>query len=216
MQALGLIETKGLVAAIEGADAMLKAAHVRLLEKNDVGGGLVTITITGDVGAVKAAVEAGVGAVNHMNEKALISHHVIPRPHGELKGILLPAAYREQEIAAIEVTAVVDEEVPTTVKEENKANVQEIEIVTPQDAVQGSASQPTMTPPKSKAGVGQLLEKVGLEETMKILDKITVVKLRNLAREYQDFPINGRKISKAGKQLLMTAFRETLEKTPIH
>ncbi|WP_252223534.1 MULTISPECIES: BMC domain-containing protein [unclassified Clostridium] len=88
MQALGLIETRGLLAAIEGADTMLKSADVSILEKTYVGGGLVSIAVTGDVGAVKAAVEAGVAAVKKLDSKLLISEHVIPRPHDELDNII--------------------------------------------------------------------------------------------------------------------------------
>ncbi|MHB9096131.1 MAG: ethanolamine utilization microcompartment protein EutM [Eubacteriales bacterium] len=84
--ALGLIETKGLVAAIEAADAMVKAANVTLVGKEHVGGGLVTIMVRGDVGAVKAATDAGASAAGRVGE--LISVHVIPRPHGELDSIL--------------------------------------------------------------------------------------------------------------------------------
>ncbi|HWQ77309.1 MAG TPA: BMC domain-containing protein [Anaerovoracaceae bacterium] len=86
MQAFGLIETKGLVAAIESADAMLKAANVRLVERILVKGGLVTILIEGDVGAVKAATDAGAAAASRVGE--LISVHVIPRPHNEVSKIL--------------------------------------------------------------------------------------------------------------------------------
>lgn len=89
MQALGLIETRGLVAAVEGADAMLKAAEVMLLEKTVVGGGLISITVAGDVGAVKAAVDAGASAVEQLNKKALVSRHVIPRPHESLEEIII-------------------------------------------------------------------------------------------------------------------------------
>jgi len=85
-EALGLIETKGLVAAIEAADAMVKAANVFLLGKELVGGGLVTVMVRGDVGAVKASVEAGGSAAKRVGE--LISVHVIPRPHGDVEGIL--------------------------------------------------------------------------------------------------------------------------------
>jgi len=84
MKALGLIETKGLIASVESADAMLKAAQVSLVEKVYVGGGLVTIMVEGDVGAVKASVDAGAAAVLHMDHALLISQHVIPRPHSEL------------------------------------------------------------------------------------------------------------------------------------
>jgi len=85
-EALGLIETKGLVGAIEAADAMVKAANVRLAGKTFVGGGLVTVMITGDVGAVKAATDAGAAAAERVGE--LISVHVIPRPHNEISSIL--------------------------------------------------------------------------------------------------------------------------------
>ena len=84
MEALGMIETKGLLAAIESADAMLKAAEVRLLERTFTGGGLVTITITGDVAAVKASIDAAAAAVSRLGAELLISQHVIPRPHSEL------------------------------------------------------------------------------------------------------------------------------------
>lgn len=88
MLALGLIETRGLVPAIEGADAMLKAADVRLLEKHFVGGGLVTITIAGEVSAVRAAVDAAVAAIRRIEGATLLSEHVIARPDEELTRIL--------------------------------------------------------------------------------------------------------------------------------
>ena len=84
MQALGFIETKGLLAAIESADAMLKAANVSLYDRTFTGGGLVTITVIGDVGAVKASVDAGAAAVMNLGQELLISVHVIPRPHEEV------------------------------------------------------------------------------------------------------------------------------------
>jgi len=86
MKALGMIETRGLVASIEAADAMVKAANVTLQCKEHVGGGLVTIMVRGDVGAVKAATDAGAAAAERVG--TLISVHVIPRPHEELEEIL--------------------------------------------------------------------------------------------------------------------------------
>ena len=85
-EALGLIETKGLVGSIEAADAMVKAANVYLIGKVLVGGGLVTVMVRGDVGAVKAAPDAGAAAAQRVGE--LISVHVIPRPHGDVEMIL--------------------------------------------------------------------------------------------------------------------------------
>lgn len=83
---LGMIETKGLVASVEAADAMVKAANVNLIGKVHIGGGIVTVLVRGDVGAVKAAVEAGSAAAGRVGE--LISVHVIPRPHNELESML--------------------------------------------------------------------------------------------------------------------------------
>ncbi|HCQ90222.1 ethanolamine utilization microcompartment protein EutM [Clostridium sp. UBA2485] len=87
--ALGMIETKGLIGAIEAADAMVKAANVYLIGKEYVGGGLVTVMVRGDVGAVKAATDAGAAAAQRVGE--LISVHVIPRPHSEVE-VILPAS----------------------------------------------------------------------------------------------------------------------------
>ena len=84
--ALGMIETRGLVGAVEAADAMVKAANVTLIGKEQVGGGLVTVMVRGYVGAVKAATDAGAAAAERVGE--LLSVHVIPRPHTEVDAIL--------------------------------------------------------------------------------------------------------------------------------
>ncbi|MFW7433509.1 BMC domain-containing protein [Vagococcus carniphilus] len=84
--ALGMVETKGLVGAIEAADAIVKAANVTLIGKEHIGSGLVTVMVRGDVGAVKAAVDAGTAAAEKVGE--LVSTHVIPRPHLEVNEIL--------------------------------------------------------------------------------------------------------------------------------
>lgn len=86
MDALGMIETRGLVGSIEAADAMVKAARVQLLGKEVIGGGYVTVMVRGDVGAVKAATEAGAAAAQRVGE--LVSVHVIPRPHADVELIL--------------------------------------------------------------------------------------------------------------------------------
>jgi ethanolamine utilization protein EutM len=85
-EALGMIETRGLVGSIEAADAMVKAAKVSLIGKEFIGGGYVTVMVRGDVGAVKAAVEAGAVAAKKVGE--LVSVHVIPRPDDQVEGIL--------------------------------------------------------------------------------------------------------------------------------
>ncbi|HZF60441.1 MULTISPECIES: BMC domain-containing protein [Desulfovibrio] len=84
--ALGMVETRGLVGAVEAADAMVKAANVTLIGREQVGSGLVTVMVRGDVGAVKAATDAGAAAASRVGE--LVSVHVIPRPHEEVEMIL--------------------------------------------------------------------------------------------------------------------------------
>ncbi len=85
-EALGMVETKGLVGSIEAADAMVKAANVGLIGKEKIGGGFVTVMVRGDVGAVKSATEAGAAAAERVGE--LVSVHVIPRPDNNVEGIL--------------------------------------------------------------------------------------------------------------------------------
>lgn len=95
-EALGLVETRGLVASIEAADAMVKAANVLLVGKEQIGSGLVTVMVRGDVGAVKAATDAGAAAAGRVGE--VIAVHVIPRPHGDVEKILpaLPAKPKKE------------------------------------------------------------------------------------------------------------------------
>ena len=85
-EALGMIETKGLIGAVEAADAMVKTANVVLVGKQYIGAGYVTVMVRGDVGAVKAATDAGAAAARRVGE--LVSVHVIPRPHTEVENIL--------------------------------------------------------------------------------------------------------------------------------
>ena len=91
--ALGMVETRGLVGAIEAADAMVKSANVQLVGKEQIGGGLVTVMVRGDVGAVKSATEAGAAAAEKVGE--LISVHVIARPHTEVD-VILPKGRQSQ------------------------------------------------------------------------------------------------------------------------
>jgi ethanolamine utilization protein EutM len=86
LEALGLIETKGLIGSVEAADAMVKAANVILIGKEYIGAGYVTVMVRGDVGAVKAATDAGAAAARRVGE--LVAVHVIPRPHAEVEKIL--------------------------------------------------------------------------------------------------------------------------------
>lgn len=94
-EALGMIETRGFIGAVEAADAMVKAANVTLLGYEKVGSALVTVLVQGDVGAVKAATDAGASAARRVGE--LVSVHVIPRPHGDVEGVLDVVLNRKSE-----------------------------------------------------------------------------------------------------------------------
>lgn len=264
MQALGLIETKGLLAAVEAADTMVKSADVSIIEKTYVGGGLVTISVTGDVGAVKASIEAGVAAVKKLDEGFLVSEHVIPRPHEELESIIGPntppedpssndntenvedaddtdAVEKVEDTEKVENTKAVDsvedtESVEVTkdiVDAKNVENTKKAETVKDVKAVDNTEHVDTKNNIKenqhgldgdldklhklnlenlNKEDVDNLIRQNGIEKTILILAKLKVVKLRNLAREYKDFGIAGRTISKAGKNLLINKFKLYYEK----
>ena len=182
MQALGLIETRGLVSAVECADVMLKTAQVELVARNFVGGGLVTIIVTGDVGAVKAAVEAGVTAVEKLGKQSLIAQHVIPRPHQEMDSIIVQPLFKPS---------------PATEAAET-------------DTSEAAGSEPAQITLEvlCKASLDAAIDEFGLEKSMNLLKSISVERLRNLAREYKTLGIAGRSISKANKELLNRKLQE--------
>ncbi|MBE6060247.1 MAG: BMC domain-containing protein [Clostridium sulfidigenes] len=224
MQALGLIETKGLLASIEAADTMVKSADVSIIEKTYVGGGLVTIAVTGDVGAVKAAIEAGVAAVKNLNEEALVSEHVIPRPHEELESIIgskssveiqeaLVSDEKVEEPEEIQETQQIQDAEDLEVVEEIQ-ETEEVEEIQNSDALDNDLDKLHKGSLENlhKDDVDNLVIKNGIEKTVLILSKLKVVKLRNLAREYKDFGITGRVISKAGKNQLLAKFKLYYEK----
>lgn len=203
MQALGLIETKGLVAAIESADAMLKAAEVSLLEKTYVGGGLVTVMVCGDVGAVKAATDAGAAAAQRVGE--LLSVHVIPRPHQELNGVVVSTTVLKQTEAPMTASEKAEAEAEPAAEEAPEAEAESsVEI----EAKEVSGEIPEEL---HKEAVDEIISEKGLDEAISVLNQLRVVKLRNLAREYKDFGIAGRMISKADKQMILEEFRKYYE-----
>ncbi|ENK0837927.1 BMC domain-containing protein [Clostridium sporogenes] len=263
MQALGLIETKGLLAAVEAADTMVKSADVSIIEKTYVGGGLVTISVTGDVGAVKASIEAGVAAVKKLDEGFLVSEHVIPRPHEELESIIGPntppqdpssndntenvedaddtdVVEKAEDTEKVENTKAVDSVEDTESVEVTKdiVDVKNVENTKKAETVKAvDNTEPVDVDTKNnikenqhgldgdldklhklnlenlnKEDVDNLIRQNGIEKTILILAKLKVVKLRNLAREYKDFGIAGRTISKAGKNLLINKFKLYYEK----
>nr|WP_230975039.1 BMC domain-containing protein [Aminipila luticellarii] len=204
MQALGMIETKGLVAAIESADAMLKAANVQLVDRVFVKGGLVTIIIEGDVGAVKAATDAGAAAAMRIGE--LISVHVIPRPHEEVgKTIIYPTSKKKSREIADEQISEHEEKVEAIIENKEEAPEKAETEVTP---VSEAESAELDLNEFHKEDLDKLVEKSGMEKALEALDQLKVTKLRNLAREFKEFGITGRVISKADKTSLTEEFKK--------
>jgi len=178
--ALGLIETRGLVASIEAADAMLKCANVELIGRVQVGGGLVTVLVRGDVGAVKAAIDAGSTAAIKVGE--LISVHVIPRPHPEI----------EQSFLRVSKSKTIEEN-PTIENPESESE-KVIKIVSKENKIKDS---------KPLKELDVLIKEKGISGLRKELDKWRVIDLRKLARLFKDLTISGSQISKANKRELV-------------
>lgn len=197
MQALGMIETRGLLASIEAADAMLKAADVTLLDRTKVGGGLVTISVTGDVAAVKAAVDAGAAAAERLGDGLLVTQHVIARPQQDVELLFRPP----------EEKAAKPKEIPEEPSDEGGEEPQPQEPEPTQEPEQPE-------PPEKKQAVGQisrewcdaLFRQEGTARLMEVLGSCSVVKLRYLARSYPEFEIAGRAISKANRSRLLKEF----------
>ncbi len=180
--ALGLIETRGLVGAIEAADAALKAAEVELIGKERAEAGLITIKIKGDVAAVRAAVDAGAAAAQRVGE--LVSVHVIPRPDQETEIVVYPAQRPPQPVKAGPRPAAA----PRTPPREKPA-VQEPDQ-TPEEPAAPAAEEET---PLSDDA----------EEYRKQLEGMTVHALRHYARSVRGLPIFGRQISHANREQLI-------------
>lgn len=179
MNALGMIETRGLIGSIEAADAMLKAANVTLMNKTQVGGGLVTVMVCGDVGAVKAAVDAGAAAAERVGE--LLSVHVIPRPAADVESMLDP---RKPEPTAAKLPlsqqapAEEEQSVDTAASEKLPTDAQELAEMELEELEESEESE----------------EGAGEEETFHLdlssltsddLRKMTVSKLRAVARKLE-------------------------------
>lgn len=203
MKALGLIETKGTLAAVEAADAMVKAADVTLVEKTRVGGGLVTITVTGDVAAVQAAVDAGAAAVERIAASSLAAKLVIPRPHEELEILFTPKGPGGKTDPGVTDEEELEEgaAVGETVEEVVGDVVGEVE----------ESPHPALPEKLDRQTLDSIIEKYGIAEGMAMADGLKVTALRTLAREYGELKISGREVSKANKQLLLEELKSYYE-----
>ena len=213
--ALGMIETKGLVGSIEAADAMVKAANVTLIGKVHVGGAYVTVMVRGDVGAVKAATDAGAAAAQRVGE--LISVHVIPRPHHEVEYILpsLPLMDEDDDDNGPdspqnggesepeeESPAEIEEPEETAEPDEEPEAAPEEEPAAPAEEASSAEEEPVETVAETEAETKSAkMSEVDIERE---LEGLAVKELRKLARKTEGIAIVGREISAANKKLLIS------------
>lgn len=202
-QSLGMIETRGLIGAIEAADAGLKAADVRLLGREYVGGGLVTIYFAGEVAAVKAAVDAGAAAAERVGE--LVGVHVIPRPIEDVD-LLVPPLRSRVEASEPPVEETPRMPAPTS---EPPREAQPRAQDGGQSIVAAVAAPAPTSPPRTtepRVAPRPAARKRPAVPPREDLERTRVVDLRRRARALPDFPIQGRAISRAGRDELLEAF----------
>ena len=209
--ALGLIETKGLIGAIEAADAMMKAANVKLISKEYVTGALVIIKIMGETAAVKASVDAGSVAAQRIGE--LVSAHVIPRPDNQIDLLLF-----DTEIS------IPEKRKPANITLKTSSSIPELkEVINSEEVTKNlkkkkSAEKKKSTPQVNSAPVAEtkVAEKNDLvtknyNSKIPSMDQLIVLNvhaLRRIARGINNFPIKGRDISKANRAKLLDYFKE--------
>jgi len=216
-QALGLVETRGLVASIEAADAMLKASRVRLVGKERALAGLITIVVVGDVAAVKASVDAGAAAAQRVGE--LVSVHVIPKPDDQINTILPLEEFKinsaSEKIIKPKPSEKITEE--KVVKKELKVTPKVKPDIPIKEKLKKEETSITSSDTIARLKREALGKKVDEEKTKKItstdeinmreLEKLNVHQLRRLARSTENFPIKGREISRANRGQLLDYFQ---------
>lgn len=196
--ALGMVETYGYIAHIEAADACLKAANVRLIGSENVKGGLMLINITGDVGAVKAAVDAARGAVERLGLK--VATHVIPRPSHDIHKLIF--SQKRNDATSAPDAKIIDDH---NVRDDSEGVFEKIQEEKPADMAEKAEGEDTNIDEKtSKTGC------VDLDADK--LSKMNVGKLRVIARSMKDISLNKNQINFGKKQELITAIIDCLER----
>lgn len=222
--ALGLIETKGLIGAIEAADAMVKAANVKLISKEKITAGLVTVKIIGEVAAVKSAVDAGAAAAQRVSQ--LISAHVIPRPDDQIENIIIypeldkPKSFKEEKTVEEVLEKESEPSTSETVFDEHVEIVEQEELPFVEKIKEEKVSR---RPRKLKTTIESLKNEAiaELEKENEIVERkeqtiptaeelaeLNVHELRHLARAFENFPIKGRQISRANRDELIEYFNQ--------
>ncbi len=199
-KALGLVETKGLVAAIEAADAMLKAANVTFAGKDVTNPALVTIKVVGETAAVKSAVDAGAAAASRVGQ--LVSTHIIPQPDDQLV-FMFPeiADARSAKLSGKKETEVVERsETKKQIRKEEELKLS-FEKPDPENARVDTISR------LREEALGRQEKEISDMQGEEDIDKMNVHQLRHFARSIHEFPIKGREISRANRDELIEHFR---------
>ncbi len=221
--ALGMIETKGLVGSIEAGDAMVKAANVTLIGKVHVGGAYVTVMVRGDVGAVKAATDAGAAAAQRVGE--LISVHVIPRPHHEVEYILPSLPFMDDDddgpvspLNGGETEPVVEDKAVSEA-ETQPAEEEAKEASPAEEAEEVSAEEPEEVEAAEAEEAADVASEVEVKsakssevDIAKELEGLAVKELRKIARKTEGIGIVGREISAANKKMLINEITKARQK----
>lgn len=226
MNSIGMIETRGLIAAIEAADIMVKSSNVNLISRQQIGAGLVTITVEGDVGAVRAAVDAAVEGVETLGGY-LISSHVIPSPANELETFFddekikdtveaIENEYREEiaerigseeEVENIDLEIIEKNLEENTDTEENEEADKAEENSAEENSVEEKAEEAEieMFSTIDKKGFEELIEKFGLEKSIESIKHMTLTNIRKLAKEYETLSLSDAEVAKASKKKVIEA-----------
>ncbi len=226
--ALGLIETKGLIGAIEAADAMVKAANVKLVSKEKITAALVTVKIIGEVAAVKFAVDAGAAAAQRVGQ--LVSAHVIPRPDDQLEEIIyfpsLKVAAKEADTPK-KVKTPGAKTVAEVVREKEESENEDLFADESEEESEPARKEPKPVEQSKKQETDSRLDILRMEAAKEMssiskakvslpgeipsaeaLDELNVHELRHLARSFENFPIKGRQISRANRDELREYFKQ--------
>lgn len=206
MEALGMIETRGLLAAIEAADVMTKSANIKILEKIYIGGGLVSITICGDIGAVKSSIDIGEIAVNNLGKGLLVSKHMIARPHTDLKSIIKLEFEEKKETPKeiFEVVQKVQKEIPEEIQGDINSLIETDET--------NESSGVKIIERVDKENIDKQIQEIGIEKSKILLRKLKLLEIRELIKEYSDLELTDKFISKSNKKTLVKKIIEHYSK----
>jgi ethanolamine utilization protein EutM len=227
-RALGMVETRGLVASIEAADAMVKAAKVQLLSKEKVDGGLVTILVEGETAAVKSAVDAGAAAAQRVGE--LVSTHIIPRPDDQIDEIIVRKTgietkrNKQEPLREKQTKPITEKKLEPSIDKKPGQRRKQNKIIKKESSekiepIIKSSSSSTIDRLKEEAlGLTSATEKPEktkskseLKFSMAELEVMNVHQLRRFARGIESFPIKGREISRANRGELLDFFKALLK-----